>query len=147
MARQQGGDVVFAGGVETAVALGDVLTQQAIAADDFFQAFGIFRRQLAVLARHQCMIEHQQVIADFVETVGVALAGAGFGVGDRRHFLVEDAVADGLRGIDLTRRGGETDFEIAAAAIACRRIRRAHSRRCKRPAAFVRFYRWHYCGP
>ena len=86
MTRDQRRDVEFAGRVKAAIILGELLAQQPVGADHDRLASA-----QDVLGR--AVIEHQQVVADRVEGVDVAAGEQPAGIGERRAFLVEHAVA------------------------------------------------------
>ncbi len=67
---------------------------------------------LALFVAHVA-VDHEEVVAERVIFVEVAPLGAHLGRGRRRHFLVEDPVAQALRGLDLGVRFGDADFERA----------------------------------
>ncbi len=111
-----GADVEFAGGVEAAIFLGELLAQQAIGADHC---------RLAVRTSLAVVVEHQQVVADRVECIDVAAREQPAGIGQRRTFLIENAVAQLLR---LAHFGGglrQPHFERADAAQRLHRAMRA----------------------
>ncbi len=110
--RDQGADVEFAGGVETAILFSERLPQQPIGADDGRPI------QRAAIARG--MVEHQQVVADRVIAIDVAAREQPARIRDRRPFLVENAIAKFLR---LPHLGGglrQAHFQRADAAKALR---------------------------
>ena len=102
-------DLVLAGRVEAAVTGGDMLPQQAVGSDDL-------RPEPQQRPPGIGMVQHQEVIAKGVELVGVAPGLPSPQVGDGRHLLVEDAIAQRLRSADLGSRAGEPDLEPAEPA-------------------------------
>jgi hypothetical protein len=107
------GDGEFVVGVEAAMALGHILPQEAISAD---------HRQFAAQRRLAGMIDDQQMVADGVEAVLVALRQHGSGVRDRRTVLVEHLVAQLLRALDVALLAREANLERADATERRRRI-------------------------
>ena len=94
-------DVVFARGVELPDEFGRFALHQTIRADDAFRP-GSDR-----------VIDHQQVVRDGVERVDVAPERPGLGIGHRAQFLVEDPVAQCLRGIEVAGRARDPHAEMA----------------------------------
>ena len=103
-------EIVFAGGIEAVGAIGDRLAQHAIGADD------LGPRLAEGLGLEAGVIEYQDVVADGIEGVGVAAGHHGAGVGDGRHFLIEDAITQFLRALHLADGASEAHLEIADAA-------------------------------
>ena len=101
MPLQQRPDVEFVRRVEAGVAVRHFLAQQAVGADD---------RRLAG-SEAGVVVDDEQVVADLVETVAIAARQLRLHVGDRRHLLVEDLVAQLLRLLHLARRGGKAHFQ------------------------------------
>ena len=93
-------DVVFGCRIEAAHLRRRRPADQAIGADD---ALGPFAA---------ATVEHQQVIAHLVERIEVALLRRHLGRRMGRHLLVEDAIAQRLRRVDLGGRLRQTDLEV-----------------------------------
>ena len=106
---EQRRDVELAFRVEAGVALRHLLTQQAIGADDLRLA----ALSLAERAGGRVVVDDEQVVADGVIGVDVALLQAGHHVGDGRHFLMEYAVTQLLRAPDVLPARREPDFQRA----------------------------------
>ena len=85
-------DFIFIGRIETALLLGDRTAEHPIGTDN---AAG----QIGALC-----VDDQKVIANLVETVEIPAGRLDLGRRDRGHFLVENAIAQGLRSRDLFRR-------------------------------------------
>ena len=102
-------NVELAGGIEAAVGLGHLLAQQAVGSD-----------QLAIVqhdriaGRPGCRPDHHQVIADRIESVGIATAGRCFCSGLRMQLLIENAVAQMLAGVDLRGTPGHAQDQVGA---------------------------------
>ncbi len=104
-ARDELSDVEFARTVEAEIALGYLLPQQAIDADDL-------RRPVAAGRRP---VDDEEMIADGVERAEVAAGQAPGGIGDRAALLEEDAIAQPLGAPDVPPRRRQTRFERAGA--------------------------------
>ena len=61
------------------------------------------------------MIHHQQVVGDGVEAVAVTAGARGLVVGGGAQFAIEHAVSQRLHRVDLGRRGGDANAEVAGA--------------------------------
>src|SRR6266849_2255714 len=106
VASNEGSDIEFAGAVESARSLRDVLTQQSIGADDR-------RRSLPLSCP---VIDDQEMVAYRVEKVDVSPREIQRRVCDRRHLLVEHVVPQLLGPADFRRRAGKPDFKRAEPA-------------------------------
>ncbi len=95
------GDVVLAGRVEAAV------PRRRLAADE---AVGSHHRFGAAAAR---VVADEEVVADAVEAVKIAPLPRHLGAGPRAHLLVEDAIAQRLRGVDVGHALREPHLERA----------------------------------
>ena len=100
---QHGRDVVFAGRVEAARALGIGIAHEAIGAD---------HQGLAVFIVHRT-VDDEKVVAEFVELVEIAAGLAHRGARDRRHLFVEDAITQTLRRFDFGIGLRKAHFERA----------------------------------
>ncbi len=121
MARHQVVDAKFARGIEAAMRRRDLLALQPIGTDH--------GRSVRVAGG---VIDHQQMFADRIETVGVAAQqprGEGRG---RRTVLEEDAVAQALRAPDFGRARRRAALRASRAGRAARR-----------PARCQACVRWH----
>ena len=90
----------FVAGIEAAGDGGALLPQQAIGADDLVGVGAGNRR-----------VEHQQMVASLVETVGVALLQRMQQLALGAQLLIEYAEPHLLRGGDLGRVARQTDFQ------------------------------------
>ena len=105
MARDQFLQLEFAVGIEAAGRDRDFLPQEPVGADDALVIWSGKRR-----------VEHQKMVADFIEAIGVAPRG-GAEVGlPRAELIVKDAVADFLGGGDLGGVAREANFQRAYAS-------------------------------
>ena len=104
MTGKQGVDVEFGRRIKPAVCHRNLLPQQAVGADDL-----IFR------VAFQRPVEHQQMIANGVIGVDVALAAHGVGRQLRIHLFDEDAISHGLRRVDFPRSACKAGFKISDA--------------------------------
>ena len=103
MTREQRREIIFAGRIEAALLLRDIAAQQAIGADHL-------RLHLAeAVARG--VIDDDEMIAEFVEAIGVAARDRGLGVGDRAALAEEDFEAQALRLADFLLAGSEPHLE------------------------------------
>ncbi len=98
-------DIELARCVEPAVLIGDFLTQQTVGADDF----GFQPAKLVALQRR--MIDHQHVITEGVVGIRIPAGRQGLRIGNGRHFLVEDLVAQPLRHLHFAEAAGEADLQ------------------------------------
>ena len=96
------GDIVFAGRVEPAAARRRLAPNQAIGA-------------------HHCLgaaaagvVDHHEMVAAVVEQVAVEAQPLSAGQRPRSHRLVEDAVAQRLRGVDIGARFGKPHLQRPA---------------------------------
>ena len=105
--RDERADAKLGFAVEAVVLLGDLLTQQAVGADD--------RTRGETGGRRGRVIDHQQMIADRVESVGVAARGAHVRVGDCAAFLVEYPITQLLGAPDVVGALRKARLEGAAA--------------------------------
>ncbi len=105
-------DVIFALSIKPLVFLGDFLQQDAISADNL-RAPGP-RPPAHFLGRE---VGHQEVIADGIELVLVALFVQGPAVRNRGHLLVEDIEAQALRSFNVGDGAGETHFQVSDLAV------------------------------
>src|SRR5215471_2849439 len=106
MAGDEPVELVFLGRIEAAMAFGYLLAQEPIGGNDLGPA------EAGLVA----VIEDQHVVAELVEGIAVAPRYQRAHVGDRRHLLVEDAIAQALRALDLLGGTGEANLEVAEAA-------------------------------
>src|SRR5262249_29405947 len=106
MAGNQTVEREFAGRVETAVTLGDLLAEKAIGGDDL-------RLAKAALA---AVVEHQHVVAEAIERIAVAPGDQRAHIGDRRHLLVKHSIAQLLGAFDFLSRAGEAHLRVAQPA-------------------------------
>jgi hypothetical protein len=108
MRLQQRRDVELALGVETAMALGHILPQQAVCADN----------ALPLLAKGagRVMVDDQKMVADRVKPVGVAAQHQAGEIRLGRLLLIEHPVTEALRAPEVQRSPGQTDLQGAAAA-------------------------------
>ncbi|MNT43505.1 hypothetical protein D3C72_1799820 [compost metagenome] len=102
MARNEPGNVELACGIEAVIGERRFLSQQTIGADDLVFAVAFDR-----------LVEHQQMIADAVPGIDVALAAHRICGKARLHFLDENPVTHGLRGINFAFISGEPCFQRA----------------------------------
>ncbi len=102
-AVQHRGDVIFAGGIETASPRRILLARQPIGGD---------HQRLTVLAMGFA-VHHQKVVADIVIFVEIAARLAHLRRGDRRHLFIEDAIAQPLRQLDFMLGLGQPHFQRA----------------------------------
>jgi hypothetical protein len=107
MTIDQAADIELVLGIEAAMVLRDILTQQPVGAD---------HRLLAAHRWFGGVVDHQQMIADLVERILVALRQQGRGVGDRAAVLVEYAVTQFLRALDVAFFLRQPHFERAEPA-------------------------------
>ena len=91
-------------------------------------------------------VKDEEMIAHGVESVGVTAHGPGASIGDRRHFFVEDAVAQRLCCVDFRGRVGQPDLEIAGHDLDDLRVGNRRAARKRAPRALgtrcVRRMRW-----
>ena len=104
-ARDQRLDVEFERAVEAEIALGDVLPQEAIDADEF-------RRAVAMAER---LVDHDEMVADAVEAADVAPDDSGGRVGSSAALFEEDPIAQLLRPPDVLLRRRQARLERAGA--------------------------------
>ena len=88
---QQRRKVEFLGGIEAVVGDGDRSPQQPVGADDADGA-------VALVA-----VDHQQMVADRIEGIGVAPRRTHLRRRTSRHLVVEDPIAQRLRRVDFFR--------------------------------------------
>ena len=63
--------------------------------------------------RRRRVVDDEKVVAVAVEAVGISPCVPCAEIGDSRHLLVEDAVAERLRAPHLGGGGGEPHFQVA----------------------------------
>jgi hypothetical protein len=83
-----------------------VLAQESVGADDL----GLLETRVVA------MVEHQHMIAEAIERVAVTARDKCAHIGDRRHLLVKDTIAQPLGALHLLGRAGEADLQIAEPA-------------------------------
>ena len=103
VAREQRSDIVFAGAVEAAAALGDLLAQQPVGTDHDRLAGGSVGG----------VIDDDQMIADRVVGIDVALRDHLAGIRHSAHFFVEHAIAKFLRAAHVGGGARQPNLERA----------------------------------
>ena len=130
--------------IEAGTTLGDILTQNAIRADDL--------GPLGTAAAHRRRlidIDDEKMIANGIIGIFVAPAELRQATRNRGHLLVEDLIAQPLRELYLGPRPRQADLEIADAAVdlrldvagECLQSARRSPKRFQRRQSSRKFYR------
>jgi hypothetical protein len=102
MTIDQPGDIELVPGIEAAMVFRHVLAQQAVGAD---------HRQFSAHRRFGSVIDDQEMIADLVERILVAPRQQRRGIRNRGAVLVEHAIAQFLRALQVAFSVGKPHFE------------------------------------